>query len=69
MFPNIEAERARLKMSQQYLAECLGVSVRTLSNWMGGKTEIPCSAITRMAKLFGCSTDYLLGFDPTDRAV
>lgn len=67
MFPNIDAERARRKMSQQYLAEFLGVSRRTLLNWLNGKTEIPCSAITKMAKLFNCSTDYLLGYDPTDR--
>lgn len=61
MFPNIEAERARTKMSQQYLAEYLGVSIRTFSNWMNGKSDIPCSAIAKLAKLWGKSTDYLLG--------
>lgn len=62
-FPNIEAERARRKLSQQYLAECLGVSLRTFSNWMSGKTEIPCSAIIKLSKLFNCSADYLLGLN------
>ncbi|WP_074017463.1 helix-turn-helix domain-containing protein [Anaeromassilibacillus senegalensis] len=63
MFPNIEAERVRRKMSRQYLSEVLGVSLRTLSNWVNGKTEIPAAAIITMAKLFKCSTDYLLGLD------
>lgn len=67
MFLNIEAERARRKLSQQYLAEYLGVSPRTFSNWIGGKTEIPCSAITKMSQLFDCSTDYLLGISDERR--
>lgn len=61
MFPNIEAERARNKMSQQYLADYLQVSLKTFSNWMCGKTDIPCSALVRLSKLFKVSTDYLLG--------
>lgn len=63
MFPNIEAERGRTKMSQQYVASVLGVSQRTFSNWMSGKTEIPSSALVKMSKLWGKSTDYLLGVD------
>lgn len=65
MFPNIEAERGRTKMSQQYVARMLGVSLRTFSNWMNGKTEIPSSALIKMSKLWGKSTDYLLGVDTT----
>ncbi len=60
MFPNIEAERVRLRMSRAYLAELLGVSLRTYSNWMNGVRDIPSSALIKMAKLFCCSTDYLL---------
>ncbi len=60
MFPNIEAERVRLRMSRTYLAELLGVSLRTYSNWMNGTRDIPSSALVKMAKLFHCSTDYLL---------
>lgn len=60
MFPNIEAERVRLRMSRTYLAELLGVSLRTYSNWMNGTRDIPSSVLVKMAKLFNCSTDYLL---------
>lgn len=61
MFPNIDAERARLGMSKVDLAHVLGVSYSTLKSWMGGKTEIPCSKLIAMTKLFGVSSDYLLG--------
>lgn len=61
MFPNIDAERARLGWSRVDLANHLGISYSTLKNWLRGSTEIPASKITEMSKLFHCSTDYLLG--------
>lgn len=59
-YPNIEAERARSGMSNDCLAEELGVSRKTLFNWMG-KGNIPTSALIQMADIFKCSIDYLLG--------
>lgn len=61
MFPNIDAERARLGLSRVQLAKHLNVSVSTFKNWMHGRTEIPASKVVEMAKLFNCSTDYLRG--------
>ena len=61
MFPNIEAERARRGLTKSELAKRLNISDSTLKNWMCGKTEIPSSKIIELAKLFGTSTDYLLG--------
>jgi transcriptional regulator with XRE-family HTH domain len=61
LFPNIEAERARKGYTKSELAKRLNVSDSTLKNWMYGKTEIPSSKIVELAKLFGTSTDYLLG--------
>lgn len=63
VFPNIDAERARAGWSRVQLAEQLNVSYSTLKNWMNGKTEIPVSKILEMARLFNCSTDYLLGLE------
>jgi len=63
MYPNIEAERARHGWSRMQLAEQLDVSYSTMKNWMRGVTEIPASKIMAMAKMFNCSTDYLLGLD------
>lgn len=59
-YPNIEAERARRGISNDSLAEMLGVSRKTLFNWME-KGNIPTSALIKMADIFKCSIDYLLG--------
>ena len=68
MFPNIDAERARLGWSRVDLAEKLGVSYSTLKNWMRGATDIPGSKVVEMSRLFHCSTDYLLGLNTQDSA-
>lgn len=59
-YPNIEAERARHGLNADDLAQQLGVSRKTLYNWTeNGK--IPATALVRMADIFQCSVDYLLG--------
>ena len=68
MFPNIDAERARLGMTRLDLAAKLGVSYSTLKNWLRGYTDIPASKIICMSNLFHCSTDYLLGIDTRNSA-
>ena len=59
-YPNIEAERARNGISNDALAEKLGVSRKTLYNWID-KGNIPATALIQMADTFNCSIDYLLG--------
>lgn len=63
MYPNIEAERARAGLSRAQLAERLGVSYGTIKNWMQGATDIPCSKLIALSRMFRCSTDYLLGVE------
>ncbi len=59
MYPNIDAERARHKLTADQLAEKLGVSRKTLYNWIhSGK--IPQSKLEEMADMFNVSVDYLL---------
>lgn len=60
MYPNIEAERARHGLNAEDLAKKLGVSRKTLYNWTNSG-NIPSSALIRMADIFQCSIDYLLG--------
>lgn len=48
-------------VSQEQLANRLGVSRQTVYRWEKGKAKPPASAIYMMADLFGCSTDYLVG--------
>lgn len=61
MFPNINAEMARNGMNNKKLADKLGVSERTINNWKKGKTDIPSAKLIEMSKMFGVTTDYLLG--------
>ncbi len=58
---NIETERERNRMSCEYVAEVLGVTMGVYEKWVQGETEIPCSAIAKLARLWGVSSDYLLG--------
>lgn len=64
MFNNIKAELARYDMSQENLAEFLGISSSTVKNWFNGKATIPSSALIKMSQRWGVSTDYLLGLTP-----
>lgn len=58
-YPNINAERSRKGMTIADLANALGVTRKTIYNWMAHES-IPQSALEKMATLFDCSIDYLL---------
>lgn len=59
-YPNIDAERARAGLTTEVLACKLGVTRKTLYNWINSG-NIPQSALENMAAIFNCSIDYLLG--------
>lgn len=62
--PNcVASERARLGLSQERLAEQLGVSRQTVASWerMQDLSVIRHSSMKKMLQAFGCSEDYLLG--------
>jgi transcriptional regulator with XRE-family HTH domain len=59
-YPNIDAERARNGLSNDALAEKLGVTRKTLYNWVTNG-NIPIQKLVQMADIFQCSIDYLLG--------
>lgn len=50
------------KMRQTDLAELLGVTKLTVSNWENGKHEIKADKANEIAKLFNVSVSYLLGY-------
>ena len=62
-YPNIDAEQTRAGMSRESLAQALGVSRKTLYNWINAG-NIPQSALIKMSELFKCSIDYLLSVNP-----
>ncbi len=60
---NIEAERARSQMTKEAVAAKIGITQKTYSNYVKGATPIPSDVLVKMANLFHCTTDYLLGRD------
>lgn len=58
---NIASERVKKGMTQAELAERLHVSIATVKSWEQSRYEPKSGAICKMADLFGCTTDYLLG--------
>ena len=53
-------------LSQQALAQQIGVHYRTLQNWENGKTHIKPEKAEQLADFFGVSVGYLLGLDTTE---
>jgi DNA-binding transcriptional regulator YiaG len=59
MYPNIDAERARHKMTISELASILKVTRKTVYNWIS-RGKIPQEALEKMAKMWHVTIEYLL---------
>ena len=59
-YPNINAEMARNGMNRGALAEKMGVSRKTVYNWLT-LGRIPMNVMVKLSELFDCSVDYLIG--------
>ena len=60
---NIRAFRKARKMTQEQLAEALGMTVGTIHKWERNLSTPEIGLIMDMAELFGVSTDVLLGYE------
>ncbi len=60
MLSSIEAERVRNGWSKEELAKKLEISTKTYYNWINEETDVPSTALVKMAKMFGTDIDYLL---------
>lgn len=60
MLNNIEAERVRKRISKKQIADEMKVSPKTYYNWIVEQTDIPGSALLKLAALFGVEIEYLL---------
>lgn len=56
----IRENRARCKMTQEFVAESLGVSRQAVSKWESGASDPSTSNLIALAKLFGISPEELL---------
>lgn len=52
------------KLSQQAVADYLGVSSSAYQTYEYGKAELNYEGLTKLAEFYGVSTDYLLGREP-----
>lgn len=57
---NILERRKALKLSQEYVAEQLGVSRQAVSKWETGQTEPTAKNLVQLAQLFGITVSELI---------
>lgn len=56
----IKRARVQVNLTQEYVAERLGVSRQTISNWESGKTYPDIVSVVKMSDLYDISLDHLL---------
>lgn len=56
----IKANRLRCQMTQEFVAEAIGVSRQAVSKWESGASDPSTSNLIALAKLFGISPEELL---------
>ncbi len=59
--------RVSFGWSQVELAKRLGVAKQTVSNWENENIQPSIEMLIRLSKIFGVTTDYLLGLDNIPR--
>ena len=65
----IRAFRQEKGMTQERLAEAVGVTVGAVSKWESGASVPELSALVELASLFGTSVDALIGYEVPDNAL
>ena len=60
-FENIRSLRIDNGLTQKQVAQLLGISQNTYSQYEVGVLNYPVDAIVKLADYYGVSTDYLLG--------
>ena len=56
----LKAHRTRCKMTQEFVAEAIGVSRQAVSKWESGTSDPSTSNLLALAKLYGVSAEDLL---------
>lgn len=53
--------REKAGVSQQKIADMVGLTQQAVGKWENDKAEPDLATVTKLAEIFDCSTDYLLG--------
>ena len=56
----LKAHRTRCRMTQEFVAESLGVSRQTVSKWENGSADPSTTNLLALAKLYGVAAEELL---------
>ena len=59
----LQKSRTILKLSQKEVANSLNVSPAVISNYEKGERTPSVEMLMALARLYHCSTDYMLGFE------
>ena len=62
----IAARRKALSLTQDALAEQLGITAQAVSKWENGQSCPDIAMLPKLAVIFGCTTDELLGVAPKE---
>ena len=57
---NIKTRRTQLKMSQEFVADQLGISRQAVANWEAGSSEPTAANLAELAALFEMSISELV---------
>ena len=63
----IAENRKRLGLTQDALAEKLGVTAQAVSKWENDQSCPDITTLPKLAEIFGCSTDELLGIETSHK--
>lgn len=58
---SLRANRAAARLTQQEVANAIGTSKESVSNWENGDNAINVDALVKLADFYGVSVDALVG--------
>jgi len=62
----LQEQRILKNLSQKQVATSVGLSASVISNYESGERTPSVEILLSLARLYGCSADYLLGIDKSD---
>ena len=61
MYERLKTLRKSNKFTQKFIAEQLNISARLYSSYENGKYTVPVHILSKLAKFYNTSIDYLVG--------
>ena len=65
----ISALRKKRRLTQAYLANRLGKSLRTIQKYESGEIELSVSIANRLAVILGTTPEFILGYDSSTKTI